>query len=173
MTEPFSIDRMLELPRLSNLRLSPDGRRLVVAVAGVAPEGTKMATSLWQVDPSGDAPPRRLTRSVAGEGGESAFLPDGSLLFQSSRPDPDAKPDPDKTIDALWLLPADGGEARLVVAPEGGVCGVVSARGSNAILFGANVHGGATDFAGDASRAKARKDAGVEALLFEGYPIRH
>ena len=40
-------------------------------------------------------------------------------------------------------------------------------------MFGANVQRGARDFDGDAERSKARKDAGVEALLFEDYPIRH
>ena len=40
-------------------------------------------------------------------------------------------------------------------------------------MFGANVQRGARDFEGDTERTKARKDAGVEALLFEDYPIRH
>jgi len=173
MTDLFSIDRMLELPRLSSLRLSPDGTRLVVAVGSVGPEGTRMTTALWQVDPAGQAPPRRLTRSTTGEGAELAFLPDGSLLFTSQRPDPDAKPDPDREIAALWLLPPDGGEARLLAAPEGGVCGLTAARGTPSIVFGAQVHRGTNDFAEDASRAKARKEAGVEALLFDDYPIRH
>jgi dipeptidyl aminopeptidase/acylaminoacyl peptidase len=35
------------------------------------------------------------------------------------------------------------------------------------------VHRGAHDFGGDAERGKARKEAGVEALLFDDYPIRH
>ena len=173
MSETFSIDRMLELPRLSSLRLSPDGRHLVVAVGGVAADGTKMASALWRVDPAGTLPARRLTRSVAGEGNEIAFLPDGSLLFSSARPDPDAKPDPDRRINALWHLPPDGGEARLLAAPEGGVCGMVAARRADAILFGANVFRGVADFPADAERAKARKDAGVAALLFDEYPIRH
>jgi dipeptidyl aminopeptidase/acylaminoacyl peptidase len=173
MTDPFTIDRMLHLPRLSSLRLSPDGRRLAVSVSTVAVDGKKMAASVWQVDPDGSIPPRRLTRSAAGEGNEVAFLPDGSLLFTSTRPDPDAKPDPDRKIDALWLLPPDAGEARLLAAPEGGLCGVSAARGTAAILFGANVYRDAPDFATDAERAKVRKDAGVEALLFDEYPIRH
>ncbi|HEX5827861.1 MAG TPA: S9 family peptidase [Candidatus Limnocylindrales bacterium] len=173
MSETFTIDTMLRLPRLSSLALSPDGRRLVVAVGGVAPDGKKMATSLWQLDPRDETQPRRLTRSVEGEGTGIAFLPDGALLFESARPDPDAKPDPEKKVNALWALPADGGEARMLVAPEGGVCGIAVARAAHALVFGANVHRGTTDFAGDAERQKARKEAGVEALLFEDYPIRH
>jgi dipeptidyl aminopeptidase/acylaminoacyl peptidase len=173
MTESFTVERMLRLPRLSSLHLSPDGRRLVVAVGRVGPDGTKMATALWQVDPAGKVPARRLTRSFAGEAAEMAFLPDGSLLFTSARPDPDAKPDPDTRINALWSLPPDGGEARLLAAPEGGVSGIAAARHASVVAFGAGMHRGAVDFEADAARGKARKDAGVEALLFEDYPIRH
>lgn len=176
MSEPFTIDRMLQLPRLSSLRLSPDGRRLVVAVGTVAPDGKKMATSLWQVDPEGGSPARRLTRSVAGESGGHAFLPDGSLLFASARPDPDVKApsgDDAHPIRAIWLLPPDGGEARPVIAPDGGVDGMATARSARAIAFGAMVHRGAADLEADEAREKARRDAGVKALLFEDYPIRH
>ncbi len=173
MTE-FDFDRFLGLPRLSSLRLSPDGRRLVVAVGGPDPEGTKMRSALWQVDPAGALPPRRLTRSAAGEAGGAEFLPDGSLLFTSCRPDPDAKPDPDRKVNALWMLPPDGGEARLLAAPEGGVDGLAVARHAAVVAFGARVFPGAADFAADEERGKARKEAGVGALLFDGdYPIRH
>ena len=89
MTEPFDFDHFVALPRLSGLRLSPDGSRLVVAVATPGPDGKELRTALWQVDPSGQAAARRLTRSAVGES-NAAFLPDGSLLFTSARPDPDA-----------------------------------------------------------------------------------
>ena len=176
MSEPFTIDRMLELPRLSSLALSPDGKRLVVGVGTVAPDGKKMATALWQVDPGGRSPARRLTRSVAGETFGHAFLPDGSLLFVSARPDPDVKApsgDDAHPIRALWLLPPDGGEARPVASPDGGVDGIVAAREARAIAYGAMVHRGADDLAADEAKEKARRDAGVRALLFEDYPIRH
>ena len=172
MNDPFTFDRFLALPRLSALKLSPDGSRLVVAVSRLGPEGKEMKTALWQVDPTGVAKPRRITRSAAGES-VGCFLPDGSLLFTSTRPDPDAKADPDKKINALWLLPAAGGEARLLLAPDGGIDGVAAARAADRIAFGAHLHPEATDLANDAERAKARKEAGVGALLFDSYPIRH
>ena len=174
MTDSFAISTLLRLPRLSSLRLSPDGTRLVVAVGGVAPDGTKMTTSLWQVDPADRAPARRLTRSVEGEGAGVAFLPDGSLLFASVRPDPDAKPDPEKKVNALWCLPADGRRGPDARGARGRRVrhrdrAAARARWSSAPA----IQRGARDFAGDAERTKARKEAGVEALLFDDYPIRH
>jgi len=172
MNEPLTLDRFYSAPRLSGLRLSPDGRRLVVAVSRPGPEANEMRTALWQVDPSGAAAPRRLTRSSAGES-SAAFARDGSLLFTSARPDPDVKADPDKKIAALWRLPAEGGEASLLLAPDGGIEGVAAARNTDAIAFGALLHPAATSLEDDAARAKARTDAKVGALLFEDYPIRY
>src|SRR3954447_18625749 len=115
----FDLDHYLTLPRVQDLKLSPDGTRLVTAVATVGPDGKKFVTALWELDPAGVRAPRRLTRSAPGESG-AAFLPDGSLLFRSARPDPDEKPgakdDREEDAPLLWLLPADGGEARPVAA---------------------------------------------------------
>jgi dipeptidyl aminopeptidase/acylaminoacyl peptidase len=172
MTEPLTLDRFYAAPRLSGLFLSPDGRRLVVAVARRGPEANQMRTALWQVDPADESAPRRLTRSAAGES-SAAFARDGSLLFTSARPDPDAKADPDRKIGALWSLPADGGEARLLLAPEGGIDAVVAARNADVIAFESPLHPLATGFEDDAARAKARKESSVGALLFEDYPIRY
>jgi dipeptidyl aminopeptidase/acylaminoacyl peptidase len=169
----FDLDTHLALPRLSGLRLSPDGRQLVVSVQQPAPDGKKMRASIWRLDPDGKQAPARLTRSAPGET-VGAFARDGSLLFTSTRPDPDMAPDDkDDEITALWLLPAGGGEARLVCAPSGGVGAVHTARDADTIVFNAAVFAGAADLAADRERQKARKKAGVEALLLEGYPIRH
>ena len=167
----WGLDHYLSLPRCSTLAISPDGSRLVTVVATVAPDGKKFRTALWQVDPTGVGEPRRLTRSAVGEAG-AAFLPDGSLLFTSARPDPDAKPDGDDPVTGLWRLPADGGEAELVATVASGIEAVVVARDRRTVLVVAGAHPGTTTTEEDADKEKARKEAGVTAQLFDAYPIR-
>jgi dipeptidyl aminopeptidase/acylaminoacyl peptidase len=170
----FDLDDYLALPRSDGLTLSPDGRRLVTSVATVRPDGKRFGTALWELDPSGAASPRRLTRSAPGERGP-AFLPDGSLLFHSGRPDPDAdRPDGDEDdeVQSLWLLPAAGGEARQIAAPPGGVGSLAVARDTGTLAWSTGLHPGATSLEEDEQREKARKDAGVTAQLLEHYPIR-
>ena len=172
-TDRFDLDHFLAIPRLSGLRLSPAGDRIAVSVAGVAPDGRKMRSAIWDIDPNGRRAPRRLTHSGPGES-NAAFARDGSLLFTSTRPDPDRSPEdkPDSEPAALWALPAAGGEAVLLVAPGGGVASFRAAGAADTLAFMAPVHPGTADFAADAEREAARSRAGVSAQLYEDYPIR-
>jgi len=77
----------LGLPRLTGLRLAPDGSWLAVTVSALAPDGRTFKPGIWRVDTGGARPAVRLTRSAEGED-SPAFLPDGSLAFLSSRPAP-------------------------------------------------------------------------------------
>src|SRR4029450_7962470 len=117
----FDLDHYLSLPRVGGLTLSPDGRRLVTTVATPGPDGKKFTSALWELDPAGQAAPRRLTRSAPGEAG-AAFLPDGSVLFTSARDDPEAAADAkgDGEVARLWLLPPGGGGGRAGGGAPGG-----------------------------------------------------
>src|SRR5206468_7514057 len=115
---------------------------------------------------------RRLTRSAPGESAP-VWAPDGSLLFTSARPDPAAKPGSDEPKPALWSLPADGGEARLLLSRPGGVSGVVVAGDSGDVVVRASTLPGAEDAEVDGARRKARSEAGVTAVLHERYPVRY
>jgi dipeptidyl aminopeptidase/acylaminoacyl peptidase len=167
---PFQdLDQYIALPRLGGLALSPDGARLVVAMNVLDPKRTKYVTSLWEVDPQGQRPARRLTRSAKGESG-AAFLPDGSLLFVSARPDPDITDD--EPVSALWRLPADGGEAGVLATRPGGVSGVVVATDSGTVVVSSATLPGSVTTEDDTTRRSARKDNKVTAILHETYPIR-
>jgi dipeptidyl aminopeptidase/acylaminoacyl peptidase len=168
---PFhDLDAYLALPRVGGLTLSPDGTRLITTVSTLNPERTGYVTALWEVDPTGRRPARRLTRSAKGEGG-AAFLPDGSLLFASARPDPDAAAE-EEAVPALWLLPADGGEARVLATRPGGVSGVVAARSADRFVLTSRTLPAADSAEEDEKRRKARKERKVTAILHEQYPVR-
>ena len=166
---PFhDLDAYVDLPRGSGLALSPDGTRLVTSVQTLDPKRTKWVTALWEVDPTGERPARRLTRSARGEGG-ATHLPDGSVLFTSARPDPSSD-DEDKSL--LWLLPAGGGEARVVATRPGGVGEVQVARDAGTVVLSALTFPSSTDEASEAAKRKERKDASVSAILHESGPVR-
>ena len=183
MTPFRDLHDYVAFPELTALRLSPDGSWLAVVVQTVNAEGKKFVSSIWRIDasPAGHgSPPARLTRSAEGEG-SPAFLPDGSLLFISRREGPAAGPgagpgadgEPARDKAALWLLPAGGGEASRIAAPPGGVAGMAAAGEARSAIFTSPVLPGASDGAQDAARRKARKDAGVTAILHEAGPVRH
>jgi dipeptidyl aminopeptidase/acylaminoacyl peptidase len=176
------------VPRLTGIRLAPDGTWLAVGMQTAAGEPAKYVSSIWRVDAArADARPARLTRSAEGESGPQ-FLPDGSLLFTSTRPAaPAARPGSNAKTEgpessstagaagkkagadqpAVWLLPAAGGEARRIAAPPGGAGGLSTAANAAAFACSTGVLPGAADAKDDAARRQARADAGTSAILHE------
>ncbi len=168
MHSPFhSLEAYVALPRTSGLKLSPDGKRLVTTVATLNAKGTQYRTALWQLDPSGRTPARRLTRSRKGES-SAVFTDAGDILFTSARPDPEADEDEEGPA-ALWLLPAEGGDARLIGNRLGGFEKVASH--ADVLLAGAQRL--SLDMAEEERVRKERKDLKVSAILHSSYPIRH
>jgi dipeptidyl aminopeptidase/acylaminoacyl peptidase len=168
--DPFSdLDAYTRLPRVGGLWMSPDGRRLVVGVATRDRKGTKYTSALWEVDPAGERPARRLTRSDKGES-TAAFTPSGDLLFTSARPSPHREKEDDPPA-ALWLQPAAGGDARVVAEPAGGVHGILVSAGGT-VLAGTSMLPSSADLAADKDLREKRKEAAVSAILHEEFPIR-
>ncbi|HEY3611166.1 MAG TPA: alpha/beta fold hydrolase [Pseudonocardiaceae bacterium] len=169
-TDTFAdLDAFLDLPRVAGLWLSPDGRRLVVGVGSPDHKQARFASALWEVDPEGARPARRLTRSAKGESG-AAFAPSGDLLFVSARPVPDG--DDEETAATLWSLPADGGDARVLGQLPGGLGDVAVAGKASTVLVRSELLPSAADPAGDKEIRTKRKDAHVSAILHEQYPVR-
>jgi dipeptidyl aminopeptidase/acylaminoacyl peptidase len=176
---PFhDLEDFVAIPRAAGLRLSPDGNWLAAPVQTLSADGKTYLTSIWRIDPQG-GPARRLTRSAEGEA-SPRFLPDGSLIFTSRRPDPGAdKARPGAApgdVAALWLLPPGGGEARVVATLPGGVAAAEAARDAGVIVVSSPVlpaAGQDADTVADDERLrKERSDAGVTAILHESAPIR-
>ncbi|MEY9941724.1 dipeptidyl aminopeptidase/acylaminoacyl peptidase [Streptacidiphilus sp. MAP5-52] len=171
---PFhDLDAFLAIPRIGGLALSPDGSRLVTTVSELSSDRTRSISALWELDPEGERPARRLTRSDKGESAP-AFRADGALLFLSGRAQPDApKGEPEVKTATLWALPADGGEAERILHPAAGVDSFATARSGGRIAYLSPRLPGAVDAESDAALRKARDEAKVSAVLHEDAIVRY
>jgi dipeptidyl aminopeptidase/acylaminoacyl peptidase len=166
---PFhDLDAFLALPRVSGLVVSPDGSRVVTTIGELNDERTEFISAVWELDPEGERPARRLTRGAKGESAP-AFTAGNDLLFVAAR----ATADDDKPPASLWRLPAAGGEATQALDLPGGVDAVHTAREADVTLVSAAMLPSATGIADDKRLRALRKDAKVSAVLHTGYPVRH
>lgn len=84
--EPLRLADLYRLRTVTELAVSPDGRRAAFTVLSYLKKEDDRYTSLWVVPTDGSAPPHRLTRGHWGDG-SPAFSPDGRCLaFLSRRP---------------------------------------------------------------------------------------
>lgn len=115
MTAFDNLDDYLALPRITALALSPDGSRVVITRSTLDDKATAYVGALWELDPDGQRPARRLTHGAKGES-NAVFTAAGDVLFTAAR---GADDDP----ASLWRLPAGGGRpnrsrtARVVSPP--------------------------------------------------------
>lgn len=162
------LDDYVALPRVSGLAVSSDGSRVVTTISELNAKRTEYVSAVWELDPEGRAPARRLTRGAKGESAP-AFTADGDLVFVAVRP----TEEDDEPPAALWNLPAAGGEATEVFAPPGGVEIVKTARDAARVLVRAPLLPSAQSIDDDSRLRKLRKDNKITAILHSGYPIRH
>jgi dipeptidyl aminopeptidase/acylaminoacyl peptidase len=166
-----NLDDYLAMPRVSGLAVSADGSRVVTTVAHLNDKRSAHISAIWEVDPAGEQPARRLTRGGNGDS-SPAFTVDGDLLFVSSRPSAENTDDGKKPPASLWRLPAGGGEAVEVLNMPGGISAVRTARGADAAVVGAPLLPAARDVDDDRRLRDLRKDGQVTAILHSGYPVR-
>jgi len=169
MTTPFDdLDAFLALPRASGLAVSPDGSRVVTSIAELNEKRTEFVTAIWELDPDGRKPARRLTRGAKGES-SPVFTAAGDLLFQAARP----TEEDDKPPASLWRLPAAGGEAVEALTLPSGVDGVRTARAAAVTVVAAKLLRSASGVDDDKRLRTLRKDNKVSAVLHSGYPVRY
>src|SRR3954451_23231213 len=167
---PFGdLDDFFALPRVSGLAVSPDGSRVVTTISELNEARTEYVTAIWELDPTGREPARRLTRGTKGECAP-AFTVGNDLLFIASRPTDEADDTPPAS---LWRLPAAGAEAMQLLELPGGVDAVHVAQAADRTLVTTTMLPSATGVDEDKRLRALRKDAKVSAVLHTGYPVRH
>ncbi|MGE5235232.1 MAG: prolyl oligopeptidase family serine peptidase [Acidobacteriota bacterium] len=160
-THPFSVHDMLAMDRISDPRVSPDGKLVVFTVRVTDLAANKGRTSLWlaSVDGSGA---RRLTSSEASDS-QGRWSPDGTAIYFVSTRSGSAQ---------VWRIPVDGGEAQQVTHLPLDVDALTVAPGGRTLLFGLAVFPGKTP---DETKAAldAREKSQATGMVFDSLFIRH
>lgn len=99
----FTVHDLLAMQRISEPKVSPDGKQVVFTVRTTDMEENRGRTSLWLVHTDGGGL-RRLTAAAASDH-DPHWTPDGrTIFFLSTR----------SGTSQVWRIPVDGGEAEQV-----------------------------------------------------------
>jgi len=127
-----TIDQSLEMKSAFSPRMSPDGRRVVYEVASTNWEDNSFDRNLWIADvASGEVRPLTTAKKSSTS---AEWSPDGKwIAFLSDRPAQLSGSPADKR--QLYVISADGGEARQITKAESDVNGIAWAPDSKRIVF--------------------------------------
>ncbi|HEU0122342.1 MAG TPA: S9 family peptidase [Bryobacteraceae bacterium] len=131
----MDIETMMRIKRVSDPQLSPDGKTLAFAVQGVDLTENKKTTQIYTVPLSGGTP-RAIT--TEGSNDRPRWSPDSSqIAFVSVR----------NGASQVWLMDADGNNARQVTTLATEAAGVLFFPDGKRLLFTSEVYPDCSDVA--------------------------
>jgi dipeptidyl aminopeptidase/acylaminoacyl peptidase len=143
---PMGIVDLLNIPRLADPQLSPDGRDVVFTRSLSDWKSGRRITHLWRARVGGSGDPIQLTNGAESET-SPRWSPDGkTIAFTAKRGD--------NEFAQIHLLPIDGGEARQLTTHASAVSDITWAPDGSALYFSA----AEAKTAEDKAREKARDD---------------
>jgi dipeptidyl aminopeptidase/acylaminoacyl peptidase len=124
-TRAMTIDDLFRFQRVADPQISPDGKWVVYAVGNVDMEGNRVVYNLWLASTEKPGLRKQLTSAKKSDR-HPRWSPDGkSILFESSR----------SGAGQLWIIDAQGGEARQLTSISTGAGTGIWARDGKQIAF--------------------------------------
>ena len=158
---PITFDDMIQLHRVGDPKISPDGKWVAYAVATPDMTANRNASNLWIVSTSGGAP-MQLTQS--GHDSSPEWSPDAKqLAFLSSR----------EGNSQVYILSMDGGEAHAITHLSTGADLVKWSPDGKTIAFTSSVYPDCKDDACNKARDAEKEKNKVTAHVYEQLLYRH
>src|SRR5436190_1675473 len=158
---PITVTDLLSLHRVSDPQVSPDGARVLYTAGVPDVPNNRTARDIWLVTvATGDA--KALTSG--GRESDGRWSPDGRrVAFISSR----------AGNEQLFVMNADGSDAKAVSPLSGGVANIVWAPDGRSIAFTSEVFPDCRDEACSAARDKERDESKSKARIYDRLLYRH
>lgn len=163
----FHAKELINLKRVNNVTVSPDGQWLAVVVQRLDKSNkSKYIQDIWRLPAQGIGPRVQLT-TTEHQDHSPGFDHHGTFLFLSDRPHRDES----KPKTQLWCFPPHGGDARRLTDEPLGVNAYMHAKSEDLFVV---VTDTLPDIADDDLREEAQKRAehGPSAILYNKMPVR-
>jgi dipeptidyl aminopeptidase/acylaminoacyl peptidase len=157
----FDVQALLQLARVSDPQVSPDGRMVAFTVQNVNVAENSKTTQIWTVPVAGGAP-RQVT--TAGNNSRPRWSPDSrEIAFVSDR----------SGSSQIWLMQPDGANAKQLTSLSTEASGVVFSPDGAHLLFVSEVYPDCTDDACNKQKLEAEKNSKVKARSYTTLLYRH
>ena len=160
---PFDVNALMELKRMSDPQISPDGRWVTFTVQSVDVTANKKPTQIWIVPIEGGSP-RQISRE--GEANRRArWSPDSKrIAYISDR----------GGSSQIWLMDPDGGDSKQVTNLSTEADGVLFSPDGKNLLFTSEVYTGCgADDACNKKSLDAEQSNKVKARIYTELLYRH
>lgn len=159
---PFTVEALLEVQRISDPQLSPDGTMVAFTVQTVDLKENTRPQHIFTVPLSGGEP-RRIT--WAGKSNSRPrWSPDSRLIaFISDR----------SGTKQVWVMSADGSNPRQVTQVPAGADGVLFSPDGQHLLFTTEVYPDCPDMACNEARMRQEQESLVKARTYDSLLYRH
>ena len=158
---PITFDDLIGMGRISDPRVSPDGKSVAYVVTYHNKTENKSNSNIYVVGINGGET-KQLT-SAKGANNNPRWMPDGkSIAFISTR-DGEAQ---------VWMIPVTGGEARKVSTISTGASGLIVSPDGKWFAFNSEVYPDCPDDDCNQKRGDEMEKSKVKAKVFESLPYR-
>ena len=160
--QPFDVQALLKIARISEPQLSPDGKTVAFTVQSIDLDQNSKPKQIYTVPVSGLAP-RRIT--LQGDDNERPeWSPDSTrIAFISNR----------GGSSQVWIMNADGSGARQITNLPTEAGGVLFSPDGKKLVFTSDVYPDCADDACAKSRLEAEKNSKVKARSYTTLLYRH